>query len=239
MFLLCPRQPSWLRQLSLIRNQWCSWATGSSTVLRCQAIGHNLLSGCAPRGATPGGQHPTLCLSRRLPQQARRPPHRPSTSALRRASARGSARTQRNQSCARSTGPQKEGVRWGRDPKGPQPPPGVPGPSTQQRGPGVVAAVRGPPTLFPPRPVSPLAAAAPSRRRGLRPPLTLGDPIWSAARAGTTAGAQLRRPSACRSAPALRSRRPWLVRLSGFFRPAPPELENQACAMFRTMAMPP
>ncbi|KAJ1200772.1 hypothetical protein NDU88_004593 [Pleurodeles waltl] len=90
-----------------------------------------------------------------------------------------SGRPQRNQSCARIPGPQKEGVRWGKDPKGPQPPPGVPGPSTQQRGPGTAAAVRGPPTLFLTRPASPpeAEAAALSMRRGRRPPLALGGPI--------------------------------------------------------------
>ncbi|KAJ1113650.1 hypothetical protein NDU88_001892 [Pleurodeles waltl] len=61
-----------------------------------------------------------------------------------------------------------------RNPQGPQPLPGAPGPLTQQRGPGAAAAEHGPLTLFPTRPASPLEAAFPSKRRGRRPPLASG-----------------------------------------------------------------
>ncbi|KAJ1118390.1 hypothetical protein NDU88_006581 [Pleurodeles waltl] len=74
-----------------------------------------------------------------------------------------------SRSCVRSAGPQKVGVHWGRDTKGPQPPPDAPGPSIQQRGP-VAATVRSP-TPLPPRPAPILEAAAPRRGRGRRPPL--------------------------------------------------------------------
>ncbi|KAJ1174613.1 hypothetical protein NDU88_006433 [Pleurodeles waltl] len=130
-----------------------------------------------PQGATPGGQHPPQRLSRWLPRLVRRPPRRLSTLVLRRGSARVGPRGIR--AVLAPQAPQKEGVRWGKDPKGPQPPPGVLGPSTQQRGPGVAATIRGPPTLFP------------------------GGPIRSAARAGTAAGAQRRRSPGSACAPRL------------------------------------
>ncbi|KAJ1091152.1 hypothetical protein NDU88_004279 [Pleurodeles waltl] len=64
---------------------------------------------------------------------------------------------------------QKESVCWGEDLPGPSP--GAPAPSARQGDPDAVPATPGPSAPLLRRPVASLEAAAPSKRRGRKPPL--------------------------------------------------------------------
>ncbi|KAJ1123839.1 hypothetical protein NDU88_002306 [Pleurodeles waltl] len=180
---------------------------------------------------------PTVSGNRRLPRQARRPLHRLGTLALRRGSAR--------------VGPRGIGA----------------GLSPQVSRRKVSAGARTLRALSPrqlfrsPRPsrearawLPPFSGRPLCSRRGLRhhsrPWLQVGGGAAGlhsrqAARSGLRLApgprpepSRAARQSAARS-PCSEEGRPGLARLPGVFRPAPPELENQACAMFRTMATPP
>ncbi|KAJ1170990.1 hypothetical protein NDU88_002861 [Pleurodeles waltl] len=128
-----------------------------------------------------------------------------------------SGRPRRSQGRARSTGSKEKVSVGARTHQGPQAPPGAPGPSIRQRDLDLdaAAAARGPLTPLSPRPASSLKAAAPSERRGRKPPLALGGPTRSAARLGSAAEARPRRLLVRCSAPALQG---GTARAGAFFR---------------------
>ncbi|KAJ1154349.1 hypothetical protein NDU88_007101 [Pleurodeles waltl] len=169
-----------------------------------------------------GANTPLQRLLRRSPRQARRPDRRLKSPMFHRDSA----------PCAQASpggiravlappAPTRKESIWARTHQGPQPPPGAPGPSTQQRDPNAPAAERGPLTLLSMRPAFP--PEDPSKRRGRRPPLASGGRTRFVACPGTAAESRPRRPPVRR--PRSEEERLALERFPGVFRPAPPELD--------------